>query len=139
MQPKNLTINYLTTPMGVYRDIEEYKTVFQELTQALFNTKKKGSYFYLYDGIKIEFSPKYKEEEIVLDLAQSKIILRAPRKKYESSQILSERRMQYLTQLMQSVEAMKTIGITQIYLTLTDEGKEKLKQKKSVIMGKRMK
>jgi hypothetical protein len=127
--------SYVKTPEGVFNDIEHYRTVAERITKALAasrqrrssNSSSSGSS--LYEGIQIEFSTQYTDEEIYLDAFASKIVLRAPKRKGESAASLQARRMHYFEQLLRPAEAMKTIGIAQIYLSLKDEGRKKISKK----------
>lgn len=127
--------SYVKTPEGIFEDIEHYRRVAEKITKALAanrhssKSSSSNSGSSLYDGIRIDFSTQYTEEEIYLDAFASKIVLRAPRKKNESESSLSARRLHYLQQLLRPVEAMKTIGIAQIYLSLKEEGRKKISKR----------
>lgn len=129
--PLSATPNYAKTPEGVFDDIDHYRKVAERITKALAANRDRsrssvapGSS--LYEGIRIEFSTQYSDEEIFLDNFESKIVLRAPKKKGESEDSLRTRRLYYFEQLLHSVEAMKTTGIATIYLTLKDTGRKKI-------------
>lgn len=127
--------SYVKTPEGVFDDIDHYRTVAERITKALAanrqhrssNLSTSGSS--LYEGIQIEFSSQYHEEEIYLDAFASKIVLRAPKRKGETEASLQARRMHYFEQLLRPAEAMKTIGIAQIYLSLKQEGRKKISKR----------
>jgi len=126
--------SYVKTPEGIFEDIEHYRRVAEKITRALASNRQStkspsNSGSSLYDGIRIDFSTQYAEEEIYLDAFASKVVLRAPKKKNESEGSLSARRMHYLQQLLRPVEAMKTIGIAQIYLSLKEEGRKKISKR----------
>ena len=123
--------SYVKIPEGVFEDIEHYRRVAERITKALAaNRQRKSSNpnsgSSLFDGIQIEFSTQYAHEEIYLDALSSKIVLKAPKKKSDTEASLRARRLFYLQQLLRPVEAMKTIGIAQIYLSLKDEGRKKI-------------
>jgi hypothetical protein len=127
---------YVKTPEGVFDDIEHYRTVAERITKALAaNPKHRSSASTpgssLYEGIRIEFSVQCEEEEIYLDAFASKIVLRAQKRKGESASSLQARRMHYLEQLLRPVEAMKSIGISQVYLSLKEEGRRKISKRSS--------
>lgn len=128
--------SYVDAPKGVFRDVNHYRAVLAGITKALakgkqgYHSQTSGSY--LFDGLQVEFSTRCVEEEIFLDHLNSKIVLRAPKKPRESEKELSMRRIYYLGQLLREVEAMKTIGITQIYLTLREDGRKKLERSQEV-------
>lgn len=126
---------FVKTPAGVFEDVEHYRVVAKHITKALASAghnRNSGSSpgSSLYEGIRIEFSTDYQEEEVFLDAFSSKVVLRAPKKKGESATSLQARRMHYIEQLLRPVEAMKTIGIAQVYLSLKEEGRKKISAKK---------
>lgn len=126
--------SYVKAPEGVFEDIEHYRVVAERVTKALAADRERRnsrstSGSSLYEGIQIEFSTQYEEEEVYLDAFASKIILRAPKRKGESAASLQARRMYYFEQLLRPVEAMKTIGIAQIYLSLKAEGRKKISKR----------
>lgn len=121
--------NLMSPPEGVFDSLEHYRTVAQRVTLALAgrsskanSSKTTGSS--LYDGIRIDFSPKYKKEEIFLDNYESKIVLLAPQSKDEPEASLRARTMYYYQMLLPAVEAMKSSGISYIYLSLKSEGRK---------------
>ncbi len=133
--PLSMIPSFVKIPEGVFEDIEHYRSVAEGVTRALAAARHtrhspSSSGSSLYEGIRIEFSTQYQEEEIFLDAYSSKVILRAPKKKGEPASSLQVRRMHYLEQLLRPVEAMKTIGIAQIYLSLKEEGRKKVSKKR---------
>jgi len=124
--------SYANIPTGVFRDIGHYKNVLAGITRGLAREGggRKGQHSrsssYLFDVIAIDFTTTIKSEEIFLDYLNSKIILRAPKKPSESAKSLLNRRMYYLGVLLREIEAMKAIGISQIYLALKPSGRDKL-------------
>lgn len=126
--------SYVKTPSGVFDDIEHYRVVAERITKALAANRqsrnsKSTAGSSLYEGIRVEFSTQYKEEEIYLDAFASKIVLKAPKRRGESETSLHARKMHYLEQLLRPVEAMKSIGISQIYLALKEEGRKKISRR----------
>lgn len=142
-KPKTIELNenplasipsYVNIPEGVFDDLEHYRLVVERVTRALAtsgqkNNSRSASRSYLYDGIQIEFSTVYQVEEIFLDAFNSKIVLRAPKKKNESEEMLRARRLYYLGELLKPAEAMRTIGVAQIYLALKAEGRKQISKK----------
>lgn len=121
---------------GVFEDIQHYRTVASRVIRALATNSSSSSSLKfsgssLYEGIVVEFSTEYKAEEVHLDAFRSLMVLRAPLKKGESQISLNQRRMQYLGQLLMSVEAMKTVGISQVYLSLKPEGRRRISKPES--------
>lgn len=128
--------SYVKIPEGIFDDIEHYRTVAERVTKALAASRQdrisnSTSGSSLYEGIQIEFSTQYTEEEIYLDAFASKIVLKAPIQKGESVASLQARRMHYFEQLLRPVEAMKTIGIAQIYMSLKEDGRKKISKQRA--------
>lgn len=129
--------SYINVPKGVFRDVDHYRVALAGITKGLARSRRghppstEGSY--LFDGIQVEFSSRYVIEEVFLDHLNSKIILRAPKKPRETEKELATRRMYYLGHLLREVEAMKVIGITQIYLALSAVGRKKLEYTKESV------
>jgi hypothetical protein len=126
--------SYVKIPEGVFDDIDHYRIVVERVTRALSSEgQKRRSNFAarscLYEGIRVEFSQSMREEEVVLDAFNSKIVLRAPKRKGESIASLTARRMEYLKELLRPVEAMRTIGVAQIYLVLKAEGRKRISKR----------
>jgi len=132
MKNKLDKISYAEPPQKVFRDIEHYKKVRAAITKALSTTKTQRKSnedsSYLLNRLVIQFSSKFEEEQIYLDYANGQVILEAPKGAHESKSSLSQRRMSYYGNLIRSVEAMATIGITHIYLVLEDEGRFQLER-----------
>jgi len=127
--------SYTEIPEGVFRDINHYKKVLSNITKALSRgraqTKTRSSNgSYLFDGIEVEFDSKVENEQIYLDYQRSKIVLKAPRIPRESKEMKRKRIMYYHGELLKSVEAMKTIGITTIFLVISETGRKKLEKLK---------
>ncbi len=126
--------SYTNSPKGVFRDIDHYRVILANVTKALVkgsrDGKRSSASSYLFDTLHVEFSVHYATEELFLDHLNSKIILRAPKKARETEKDLLTRRMFYIGHLMREVEAMKTIGVTQIYLALQTSGRQKLEQQR---------
>jgi len=132
MKSKLDKISYAEPPQKVFRDIEHYKKVRAAITKALSTSKARrttsGESSYLLNRLVIQFSSKFEEEQIYLDYANGQVVLEAPRDARESKSSLSQRRMSYYGNLIRSVEAMATIGITHIYLVLEDAGRFQLEK-----------
>jgi hypothetical protein len=122
--------SYCEIPEGVFRDIHHYRRVLEKITQALSRghqgkaQNSNGSY--LFDGFMIAFRNDIETEEIYLDHLKSKIVLMAPTIKGEGAEARRKRTMFYHGELLKSVEAMKAIGITTIYLVISEQGRKKL-------------
>ncbi len=122
--------SYIKTPERIFENIEHYRCVAERVTKALLSCRENQcASSSLYESVQVEFSSAYKEEDIYFDACASKIILRVPKRKGESAASIQERRMNYIGQLLCPLEAMKVIGIAQIYLCLKDEGRKKLSKK----------
>ena len=123
--------SYVNAPLGVFRDINHYRNVVAGIVMGLARgasrkSRHAASNSYLFDRLVVEFSSECKAEDILLDHFNSTVVLRAPKRKNESRKSLFERRMMYLGALIHEVEAMKAVGITQIYLAIKPAGRLKL-------------
>lgn len=114
--------DFISNNTHIYKDIHHYKTVYRNLIKALTDGDEQSFSSYLFDGIQVEFGD-YDCEELYLDYLNSKIVLRVPQASEESK---SEKRLYYISYLIRSVEAMKSVGINQIYLSLLPEGQDKV-------------
>ena len=127
--------SYTEIPEGVFRDINHYKKVLTNITKALARGRgqsksRNSDGSYLFDGIEVEFDSKIDNEQIYLDYHRSKIVLKAPKVSRESKDVKRKRIMYYHGELLKSVEAMKTIGITTIFLVISESGRKKLEKLK---------
>jgi len=119
------------TYKGTFKDIAHFKIVSKNILKELSRTRAKTegqslSFDFFYNKITVSFSTKIKEEEIELNPYESKILIKAPKRKGELNSKLNIRRLQYLGELLKYMDAMKTLSIAQIYAVIQDEGKIKL-------------
>lgn len=122
-------VNFTEAPQRVFKSLSQYKRVRANIIRALANgrcNKDVQGDSYIFDRLKVEFSTKYKAEEIWLDHVNGHIILEAPQRKNESRESLKARRMEYHSILLKQVEVMTSIGITIIYLLLDDRGRKQV-------------
>lgn len=130
-------ISFASPPQKVFRNIEHYKRVRSAILSALSNSKVKGgkhngeSSSYLINRLVVKFTDSVEAEEIFIDYENGRVVLEAPILPSESTQNETDRRMYYYNNLIRSVEAIATIGITHIYLVLDDEGRKELENLKS--------
>lgn len=130
-------INLASPPQKVFRNIEHYKRVRTAILNALSNSKTKGGKHnaegssYLINRLVVNFTDRVEAEEIFVDYPNGQVILEAPKVPNESGKNETDRRMYYFNNLIRSVEAIATIGITHIYLVLDDEGRKELETKKA--------
>ena len=120
-------VSFTEAPQRIFKNISEYKRVRANIIRALAKGKRsknlKGD-SYIFDRLKVDFSTRYKAEEIWLDHINGHIVLEAPMRKNESKESLQARRMEYHGQLLRQVEAMTSIGIATVYLLLDDNGRK---------------
>lgn len=124
-----LETTFLEPPQRIFRDVEHYGLVRSAILSALGGKNKAPSLSgnsYLIDRLVINFTTKVETEEIYIDYLNSRIILDAPIIINESRPNQDRRRLEYLSILVKSVEAIVTTGVSHIYLALCDEGREKL-------------
>ena len=115
-----------TRSTEVFDSIDHYKTVAGNIISHLCGGHSSDSY--LYNGIEVEYIDGITDERVVLDYLNSKIVIQAPRGKLS---VLERRKrtMYYLTELSKSAEAMRVMGISQIYVALKQEAREKISEK----------
>lgn len=124
-------ISFASPPQKVFRNIEHYKMVRAAILSALSNSKGRGrpkgeSSSYLINRLVVKFTNSVEAEEIFIDYENGRVVLEAPLLKKQSDQNETDRRMYYYNNLIRSVEAIATIGITHIYLVLDDDGRREL-------------
>lgn len=130
-------ISFASPPQKVFRNIEHYKKVRSAILGALSNSKagngkRNGeSSSYLINRLVVKFTKSVEAEEIFIDYENGRVVLEAPPLPDESEQNQTDRRMYYYNNLIRSVEAIATIGITHIYLVLDDDGRKELEAQKS--------
>ena len=129
-------ISFASPPQKVFRNIEHYKKVRAAILSALSNSKKSGKHngessSYLINRLVVKFTDSVDAEEIFIDYENGRVVLEAPKLPDESEQNETDRRMYYYNNLIRSVEAIATIGITHIYLVLDDEGRKELEAQKT--------
>lgn len=130
-------ISFASPPEKVFRNIEHYKKVRSAILTALSsakggNGKRNGeSSSYLINRLVVKFTKSVDAEEIFIDYENGRVVLEAPPLPDESEQNQTDRRMYYYNNLIRSVEAIATIGITHIYLVLDDEGRKELEAQKA--------
>lgn len=130
-------ISFASPPQKVFRNIEHYKKVRAAILSALSsskngNAKHNGeSSSYLINRLVVKFTDSVEAEEIFIDYENGRVVLEAPKLPDESEQNETDRRMYYYNNLIRSVEAIATIGITHIYLVLDDEGRKELETQKA--------
>ena len=135
MKDKTDKISYTSPPQKVFRNIEHYKKVRSAIINALSNAKGKGQLggetnSYLLNRLVVKFTDSVEAEEIYIDYQNGRVVLEAPIFSKESEQSETDRRMYYHSNLIRSVEALATIGITHVYLVLDDEGRRELELEK---------
>ena len=136
MKDKLENISFASPPQRVFRNIEHYKSVRAAILNALSSSKGKnhsngeGS-SYLINRLVVKFTDSVEAEEIFLDYQNGRVVLEAPLLPKGSKETESDRRMYYYNNLIRSVEAIATIGITHIYLVLDENGREELELQKS--------
>ena len=74
-----------------------------------------------------------KEEALYIDHLNSRLVLQAPKKKNISAATQLERRLYYLGQLLRQVEAMRTIGVAHVFLTIRPEGRERMRKRRKKV------
>ena len=120
-------ISFTEAPQRVFKNISEYKRVRANIIRALAKGKRskhlKGD-SYIFDRLKVDFSTRYKAEEIWLDHINGHIVLEAPIQRGESQESLHARRLKYQSQLLTQIEAMTSIGIATVYLLLDENGRK---------------
>lgn len=128
---------YLTPHKNVFKDANHYRIVIRALTKALIKQGRHNKYeakgnsdSALFDGIIIDFSTKCKWMEVFLDHLNNKIVLIVPKTPKEKISSLKERAIKYQKEFLPSIEAMRTRGLTEIYLTLEIGGRKKLAKEK---------
>ena len=136
MKEKIEKISFASPPQRVFRNIEHYKKVRAAILNALSNSKSKGqnngeSSSYLINRLVVKFTDSVDAEEIYIDYQNGRVVLEAPLHSKESDQSETDRRMYYYNNLIRSVEAIATIGITHIYLVLDEEGRKELETQKA--------
>ena len=130
-------ISFTSPPQKVFRNIEHYKKVRAAILSALSNSKggsgkRNGeSSSYLINRLVVKFTNSVEAEEIFIDYENGRVVLEAPPLPDESEQSQTDQRMYYYNNLIKSVDAIATIGITHIYLVLDDEGRKELETQKS--------
>lgn len=130
-------ISFASPPERVFRNIEHYKKVRSAILTALSNSKggnekrNSESSSYLINRLVVRFTKSVEAEEIFIDYENGRVVLEAPPLPNESAQSETDRRMYYYNNLIRSVEAIATIGITHIYLVLDDEGRKELEAQKA--------
>lgn len=129
-------ISFASPPQKVFRNIEHYKKVRTAILSALSNSKGNGrpkgeNSSYLINRLVVKFTKSVEAEEVFIDYENGRIVLEAPMLPKESDQNETDRRMYYYNNLIRSVEAIATIGITHIYLVLDDEGRKELETEKA--------
>ena len=131
-------ISFASPPQKVFRSIEHYKRVRAAILSALASTKssKNGKHngesnSYLINRLVVKFTDNVEAEEIFIDYENGRIVLEAPLESKESGSNETERRMYYYSNLIRSVDAIATIGITHIYLVLDDDGRRELESQKA--------
>ncbi|MGE3682325.1 MAG: hypothetical protein AB7G93_11425 [Bdellovibrionales bacterium] len=131
-------ISFASPPQKVFRNIEHYKKVRAAILSALSNSRSGGggkrngeTASYLINRLVVKFTDSVDAEEIFIDYENGRVVLEAPILKGESDQNETDRRMYYYNNLIRSVEAIATIGITHIYLVLDDEGRKELEAQKT--------
>ena len=132
MDKSLVEINYAHPPQKVFRDVEHYRIVRAAILNALSKSRARKTAApesYLVNRLVINFTSKVKSEEIFIDFLSGQVVLEAPVLKKETSEEQKNRRLAYLSNLLRSVEAIATIGITHIYLALSDEGRKQLERK----------
>ena len=135
MKEKIEKISFASPPQRVFRNIEHYKKVRAAILNALSNSKAKGqkngeSSSYLINRLVVRFTDSVEAEEIYIDYQNGRVVLEAPLQSKDSDQGETERRMYYFNNLIRSVEAIATIGITHIYLVLDEEGRKELESQR---------
>lgn len=136
MKEKIEKISFASPPQRVFRNIEHYKRVRTAILNALSNSKPKGNHngessSYLINRLVVKFTDNVEAEEIHIDHQNGRVVLEAPIHSKESDQSETDRRMYYYSNLIRSVEAIATIGITHIYLVLDEEGRKELETEKA--------
>lgn len=124
-------ITFLDQPLGIFRDVEHYGKVRSAILRALTDDKKTSSFSgnsFLIDRLIVNFTSKVETEEIFIDYLNSRIILEAPIMLNEARDGQNRRRLEYLSVLVKSVESIVTTGVSHIYLSLCDEGREKIER-----------
>lgn len=86
---------------------------------------------YLINRLVVKFTDKVEAEEIFIDHQNGRVILEAPHLPKGSKETESDRRMYYFNNLIRSVEAIATIGISHIYLVLDEDGRKELELTKA--------
>lgn len=130
-------INFASPPQKVFRNIDHYKKVRAAIVSALSSSKGGGgkhngeSSSYLINRLVVKFTDSVDAEEIFIDYENGRVVLEAPKLKMGSEESETDRRMYYYNNLIKSVDAIATIGITHIYLVLDDEGRKELEAQKS--------
>lgn len=130
-------ISFASPPERVFRNIEHYKKVRSAILSALSSSKNGNgrrnseSSSYLINRLVVKFTKSVEAEEIFIDYENGRVVLEAPPLPNESEQSETDRRMYYYNNLIRSVEAIATIGITHIYLVLDDEGRKELEAQKA--------
>ncbi|MCY4643045.1 MAG: hypothetical protein OXB88_00340 [Bacteriovoracales bacterium] len=120
-------LSFSEAPQRVFKSLSQYKRIRSNILRSLAKGKRdKNSHgdSYIFDRLKIDFSTKYKAEEIWLDHVNGHIVLEAPMKRNESKVSLKARRIEYYGAILKQVEAMTSIGITIVYLLLDDQGRK---------------
>jgi hypothetical protein len=128
-------ISYAHPPQKIFRSVEHYRAVRTAILNALSTKKAKTSSkneSYMINRLVVSFTARVKHEEIYIDHINGQVVLEAPLIKKETTEHQKQRRLSYLSNLVRSVEAISTIGITHIYLTLDDKGRRQLEKKTKV-------
>src|SRR5690606_26885627 len=115
--------SYVSYPQAVFKSIKHYRQALASITRALARSHRghsanNGEGSFLFDHLVVEFSHDYEEEEVFFDHVNSKVIVRAPKRR-DSGKTLQQRRLSYLGLFSREFEAMRVIGITHIYLSLS--------------------
>ena len=107
----------------VFKNIGHYKTVAGNIISHLCGGQSSDSY--LYSGIEVSYIEGLNDEAIFFDHLRSKIVVQAPKSNLNESE-RRERTLFYISELSKNAEAMRVIGISEIYLALCEEGREEV-------------
>ncbi|MEZ4742815.1 MAG: hypothetical protein R3B45_10265 [Bdellovibrionota bacterium] len=117
-------------PLEIFESITQFKKAFSAITTFLdkkedsINSNYLNSFFFT--ELTVEFSTKFPTEKLYYDYLNARIVIQAPKKKDEKEKSLLKRRLYYLKTLSHVIETMRTTTVSQIYLSLTAEGRKRL-------------
>ena len=104
-------------------------SIIRALTKGKSKGRKPGPSF-LIDRLVVDISTKYQREELWIDYENSKIVLEVPKLFGDTKEAIRLKKESYYSNMLRSVEALATIGITHIYLVLDEKGREQLEAQK---------